>query len=80
MNGVYYFGASYGFFISVMIPKAEIAMAMIPILIIPFILFSGFLVNVNDVPYVFYPWIYMSMFKYGYSAGLQVSPQKLLFL
>jgi hypothetical protein len=41
----YWAGASYGLFLSVMIPKMELAMALVPVLIIPLMVLGGFFVN-----------------------------------
>ncbi|EGR32908.1 hypothetical protein IMG5_067050 [Ichthyophthirius multifiliis] len=65
----YFYGVSYGLFISVIVPKMEIAMALIPILVIPFMVLGGLYVNTNNIP-DFLKWIeYLSMFKYGYQAA-----------
>jgi hypothetical protein len=48
-------------------------MALVPILIIPFMLLSGFFINLNgvvDVRVIFYPIMYLSPFKYGYQSGM----------
>lgn len=48
-------------------------MALVPVLIIPFMLLGGFFLNldgVNDIRVIFYPIMYMSPFKYGFSAGM----------
>jgi len=68
----YFAGVSYGLFLSIILPKPELAMAMIPLIIIPFMLFGGFFVNQNNVPYYFYEFQYLSMFKYGFQAAAQV--------
>jgi len=41
----YWAGASYGLFLSVIIPKMELAMALVPVLIIPLMVLGGFFVN-----------------------------------
>lgn len=46
-------------------------MALVPVLIIPFMLLGGFFINlddVNDIRVIFYPIMYLSPFKYGYQA------------
>jgi hypothetical protein len=48
-------------------------MALVPVLIIPFMLLSGFFINLNDyvdIRVIFYPIMYLSPFKYGYQAGM----------
>ncbi len=50
-------------------------MAMVPLLIIPFMLLSGFFLNLDkyhDIRVIFYPIMYLSPFKYGYQAGIIV--------
>jgi len=39
------YGSAYGLFISVVIPKMEVAMAMVPILLVPLMICGGFFVN-----------------------------------
>jgi len=48
-------------------------MALVPLLIIPFMLLSGFFLNLDkyhDIRVIFYPVMYLSPFKYGYQAGM----------
>ena len=68
----FFCGVSYGLFFSVFFSE-EMAMTMVPLIIIPFMLFGGFFVNQSNVPYYFYPIQYISMFKYGYQATVEVS-------
>jgi ATP-binding cassette, subfamily G (WHITE), eye pigment precursor transporter len=70
---VYFNGVSYGLFLSVIFPKPEIAMALVPVLIVPFMLFAGFFSNQNNIPYFFYQFQYLSMFKYGLQSAVMVS-------
>lgn len=72
-NCIYFSSASYGLFYSAVIPKLETAMALVPVLIIPFMLLSGFFINLNDyvdIRVIFYPIMYISPFKYGYQSGM----------
>ena len=57
---------------SIIIPKVEVATALTPALIIPFMVMGGFFVNQADIPYVFYPFLYLSVFKYSFQASVQV--------
>ena len=44
-------------------------MALVPVLIIPFMLLGGFFINLNDVDdirVIFYPLMYLSPFRYGF--------------
>ena len=63
---------SYGLLISIIIPKIEVATALVPVLIIPFMVLAGFFVNQADVFYIFYPILYLSAFKYGFAAAIIV--------
>ena len=72
-NALYFCAASYGLFYAALIPKLETAMALIPVLIIPFMLLGGFFVNLEDyqdVRVIFYPVMYLSPFKYGFQGGM----------
>lgn len=66
MNLGYQTGSSYGMLLSVLIPNLEVAMSLVPVLIVPFVLMSGFFVNTNNLPWVFKPIEYLSIFKYLY--------------
>ena len=68
----YFCSISFGLFFSVILPKPELAMSLSPMIMVPFMLFGGFFVNQNNVPYYFYPIQYISMFKYGFQAAVQV--------
>lgn len=48
-------------------------MALVPVLIIPFMLLGGFFINlddISDIRVIFYPVMYLSPFKYGFQGGL----------
>lgn len=60
--------ASYGLLISTLIKQFDVAIALIPVLIIPLMLVSGFFVPLDQVPKFFYWLEYLSMFKYGYQS------------
>jgi len=64
-------GGAFGLTISTFIPRPEVAMAMVPLLIIPFMLFAGFFVNQNNIPYFFYEFAYISIFKYAFQSLAQ---------
>jgi len=73
VNATYFMSASYGLLYSTIIPKLETAMALVPVLVIPFMLLGGFFINldgVTDLRVIFYPFIYLSPFKYGYQAAM----------
>lgn len=69
VNCTYFLSASYGLIYGTIIPKLETAMALVPVLIIPFMLLGGFFINldgVDDIRVIFYPIMYLSPFKYGF--------------
>jgi len=61
-------GASLGLFLGIVAKDANTAVSLMPITIIPFMLFSGFLVNTNDVPDYFIWLPPISPLKYGFAA------------
>ena len=69
---IYWYAVSYGLLLSVIIPKVEVATALVPALVIPFMILGGFFVNQDNIPYIFYPFTYLSMFKYGFEAAVHV--------
>jgi len=52
--------------ISTLIPNFNLAISLVPVLMIPFIIMSGFFVNTNNLPVVFKPIEYLSFVKYTY--------------
>jgi predicted DNA repair protein MutK len=46
----YLAGGAYGLFLSVVIPNIELAMALVPVLLIPLMVMGGFFINVNSIP------------------------------
>lgn len=55
----------------------EMCVSATPIMIIPFMLFSGFLINIKQIPEAI-AWLgYTSPFKYGYAALMQNEYQDL---
>jgi len=58
---------SLGYFLSCAASKVDIALAIGPVVIIPFMLFGGFYLNTGDVGWLI--WLkYASWFQYGFSA------------
>ena len=66
MNLGYQTGSSYGMLLSILIPNLEVAMSLVQVLIVPFVLMSGFFVNTNNLSWAFKPLEYLSIFKYIY--------------
>lgn len=58
--------SSFGLFLSTIFSDAGVVMALVPVLIIPFLLVGGFFVPLETVPKVYYPFEYLSMFRYGF--------------
>ncbi|KAF2898580.1 hypothetical protein ILUMI_07594 [Ignelater luminosus] len=59
---------SYGYLISCISGNINVALSIAPPLIIPFLLFGGFFLNVKSIP-VYFKWIsYISWFQYGNEA------------
>ena len=56
--------SGYSFIIGIAVSERQVVMAMIPVTIIPLMLFSGFYVNQSNIPFFLKPFEYISMFKY----------------
>jgi len=65
----WYAGSGYGLCISTFLSKLEQAMASVPFLVVPFMMFAGFLISQSDIPYYYYEFEYLSTFKYFYQAS-----------
>jgi len=61
-----FMSSSFGLFLSTVFSDAGVVMALVPVLIIPFLLVGGFFVPLETVPKVYYPFEYLSMFRYGF--------------
>ena len=46
--------------------KASLALAILPIFVVPLLAFGGFYINVGTLPFYFYPLKYLSYFAYGF--------------
>ena len=77
-NGIFFSGVSIGLLLSIIFPHPEMALSLFPVIIIPLLVFAGFFVNQNNIPYYFYPIQYISFLKYGFQAKIMV--QFLFFL
>jgi len=61
---------SVGYFLSCLSPNVDVALAIAPVVIIPFMLFGGFFLNSDSVP-VWLSWLkWVSWFVYSYEALL----------
>lgn len=64
----YLAGGAYALMISASFSEKKLAVTLIPILIAPFQLLSGFFVNETRVPFWLMPFNYVSFYKYGFQA------------
>jgi hypothetical protein len=58
--------SSYGLLLSALFSDAGVVMALVPVLVIPFLLVGGFFVPLDTVFGIYYPFEYLSMFRYGF--------------
>ena len=63
---IYNASSGYALIIGTMFSDKQLAVTLTPVLIIPFMLFAGFFVNQNNIPWFLKEFQYMSIFKYGY--------------
>ena len=63
---------SMGYFISALAPTVAVALALAPVVLLPFILFAGFLLNFNSISAAFKPLEVLSLFKYAFSALMKI--------
>jgi ATP-binding cassette subfamily G (WHITE) protein 1/ATP-binding cassette subfamily G (WHITE) protein 2 len=61
-----------GLWVSTVAPTVAVALAIAPVVLLPFILFSGFLLNVATIAPAFAPLEYTSLFRYGFSASMRI--------
>lgn len=64
----YYAAGAYAFVVGSMFSDKQVAMTMIPLVVMPLMLFAGFFVNANQIPIYFIEISYISFFKYAYQA------------
>ncbi|KAF2898582.1 hypothetical protein ILUMI_07596, partial [Ignelater luminosus] len=65
---VTFVAVGFGYFISCMCSSVSLALTLAPPLVIPFMLFGGFFLNVRSIP-IYLKWLsYVSWFKYGNEA------------
>jgi ABC-type multidrug transport system permease subunit len=63
---VYLASSAYTMILSVAFSEKKLAVTMIPVLLIPFMLLSGFFVNESHTPAWMKPFQYLSLYKYGF--------------
>ncbi|KJE97893.1 hypothetical protein CAOG_07972 [Capsaspora owczarzaki ATCC 30864] len=72
-------GAGLGLLIGCMVSDIAVAMAVVPMVLLPLMIFSGLFLNLNDTPYEFY-WVpYISPIRYAYGAFLNNEMDGLVF-
>jgi len=66
----YFTGASYGFMVSILVPKLEVAMTLIPVIVVPLMVLGGFFISSENIP-DYLIWIsYISMFRWGFQCAI----------
>ena len=61
---------SLGYLISALVPSVSVALAITPVIVIPFMLFGGLFINSDDIP-AYFVWLeYISWIKYGFEAAM----------
>ena len=65
---MYMAGMAYTMIVSVAFSEKKLAVTLIPVLLAPFQLLSGFFVNESRVPFWLQPFNYISFYKYGFQA------------
>jgi len=63
---IYNAAAGYALVIGASFADKHVAVTLTPVLIVPFMLFAGFFVNTNMIPWFLKEFEYLSVFKYGY--------------
>jgi len=69
---IYNASSGYSLIISASFSDKQLAVTLTPVLIIPFMLFAGFFVSANSIPWFLKEFEYLSIFKYGYQALMQI--------
>ena len=63
---MYNASSGYSLIISASFSDKQLAVTLTPVLIIPFMLFAGFFVSSDNIPWYLKEFEYLSIFKYGY--------------
>jgi len=63
---IYNASSGYSLIISASFSDKQLAVTLTPVLIIPFMLFAGFFVSADKIPWWLKEFEYLSIFKYGY--------------
>lgn len=65
---IYNASSGYSLIISASFSDKQLAVTLTPVLIIPFMLFAGFFVASDNIPWYLKEFEFLSIFKYGYQA------------
>ena len=65
---LYFTSSTYGLTISALIANKQLAVGLVPVLVIPLTLLSGFVANQDNIPDFLIPLEYVPMYKYEYQA------------
>lgn len=68
---VYWMASAYGLLLSSIFPDPEVALSLVPVLIIPLMLLGGFFAPLENVHDFFRVFEVISVFKYGYQTSMQ---------
>ena len=60
--------AAIGYIMGTAIASKEVINILTPVVIVPTMLFTGFFVNQDNIPWYLTPFQYLSIFKYGYQS------------
>ena len=63
---------SMGYFVSALAPTVAVALAIAPVVLLPFILFAGYLLNLSSISPAFKPLEVLSLFKYAFAALMKI--------
>jgi len=64
-------GSGYGLFLSTIISRLEFALALVPALLVPLVVLTGFFVSQDNIPWYFGPFEYISLFKWVFQGTAQ---------
>ena len=65
---IYNASSGYSLILSASFSDKQLAVTLTPVLIIPFMLFAGFFVSSDHIPWYLKEFEYLSIFKYGYES------------
>lgn len=57
-----------GFLLGAAIANKQVLNVMLPVIVVPTMLFAGYFINQDNIPYFLKPFEYISIHKYSYQA------------